>query len=305
MSGSAKSSGKKPGGTKKTGAKTAVAKSNGAKAGGAKPDGAKTREAILDAAVQLIAMHGYDNTTLEMIARQVGLSKPGLLYHFPSKNAIIGAVLARRDQVDKEELRINQVGWKALDALVELAKVNTKRQDIVALYSAMAVSANQPSHPASSWLKGHFDEVLQTTTEAIERGKEAGEIDPCAPSDTIARTMTAIMDGIQIQWLIATNHESAPRQAAGCDKEVATTGAGDASTATTGPLATRFSATEAAGSGVISTGPSGVGLSGNEGAGKEVTGVDLGISPSAPLYPADLATDLEEYVKQLKRLYAI
>lgn len=62
---------------------------------------AKTRageanaERILDAALGVFAAHGYRGTRIDEIAEAVGMSKPNLLYYFPSKEALYTAVLTR------------------------------------------------------------------------------------------------------------------------------------------------------------------------------------------------------------------
>ncbi len=53
----------------------------------------KNRAAILDAALDVFSAHGYRGATVDQIALQAGLSKPNLLYYFPSKDAIHVALL--------------------------------------------------------------------------------------------------------------------------------------------------------------------------------------------------------------------
>ena len=53
----------------------------------------KNRQAILDAALQVFSAHGFRGSTVDRIAERAGLSKPNLLYYFPSKEAIYVAVL--------------------------------------------------------------------------------------------------------------------------------------------------------------------------------------------------------------------
>jgi RND superfamily putative drug exporter len=48
---------------------------------------------ILDRAAGLFAQHGFAQTSLKSLADAVGLSKPGLLHHFPSKEALYEAAL--------------------------------------------------------------------------------------------------------------------------------------------------------------------------------------------------------------------
>lgn len=48
----------------------------------------KNREAILAAALQEFSAQGFAGTTIDRIAETAGLSKPNVLYYFPSKEAI-------------------------------------------------------------------------------------------------------------------------------------------------------------------------------------------------------------------------
>ncbi|MFD4637480.1 TetR/AcrR family transcriptional regulator [Lentzea sp. NPDC058436] len=52
-------------------------------------------ENILDAAAALFARHGFEQTSLKSLADAVGLSKAGLLHHFPSKDALFEAAWAQ------------------------------------------------------------------------------------------------------------------------------------------------------------------------------------------------------------------
>lgn len=47
------------------------------------------RNDILQAACRLVRVRGVANMTLEAVAREAGVSKGGLLYHFPAKEALI------------------------------------------------------------------------------------------------------------------------------------------------------------------------------------------------------------------------
>jgi AcrR family transcriptional regulator len=54
-----------------------------------------TQMAILDAASKVILDKGVEALTLDAVAQQAGLSKGGLLYHFPSKKSLIEGMINR------------------------------------------------------------------------------------------------------------------------------------------------------------------------------------------------------------------
>lgn len=56
---------------------------------------ARNRETILDAALEVFSGQGFRGATLDQIAEVAGLSKPNLLYYFPSKEAIHQTLLTR------------------------------------------------------------------------------------------------------------------------------------------------------------------------------------------------------------------
>ena len=55
----------------------------------------RNRAAILSAGLDVFSQFGFRGTTLDQIAEAAGLSKPNLLYYFPSKEAIHAALLER------------------------------------------------------------------------------------------------------------------------------------------------------------------------------------------------------------------
>jgi len=67
-------------------------------------------ERIVDRAAGLFARHGFAHTSVQSVADAVGLSKAGLLHHFPSKQALWDAVL----------VQAAALGSQACDAVADL-----------------------------------------------------------------------------------------------------------------------------------------------------------------------------------------
>lgn len=54
-----------------------------------------TRSALLDAAQEIVLASGPDRLTLDAVALKAGVSKGGVLYHFPNKDALLAGLLQR------------------------------------------------------------------------------------------------------------------------------------------------------------------------------------------------------------------
>ena len=59
------------------------------------PNSSSTKDEILDAAEIVVVDQGPQNLTLDAVYKMAGISKGGLLYHFPSKELLIDAMLVR------------------------------------------------------------------------------------------------------------------------------------------------------------------------------------------------------------------
>ena len=64
--------------------------------------GVERRERILDAATRRFTTSGYSQTSLADIARDVGVTSPGVTHHFPTKQHILLAITERRFDVLNE-----------------------------------------------------------------------------------------------------------------------------------------------------------------------------------------------------------
>ena len=82
--------------------------------------GERSRREILDAAAKFLRSHGYHATTLRDIAAAVGIKAGSIYYHFPSKDAIVAAVM--NDGVD----RVHDAVTAALAALPQGASIEAR-----------------------------------------------------------------------------------------------------------------------------------------------------------------------------------
>ncbi|WP_146343998.1 TetR family transcriptional regulator C-terminal domain-containing protein [Phaeobacter marinintestinus] len=86
----------------------------------------RNRAAILEAALDVFSAQGFRGATVDQIANAAGLSKPNLLYYFPSKEAMHNALLSRLLDTWLDPLRDLDADGDPLEEL--LAYVHRKLQ---------------------------------------------------------------------------------------------------------------------------------------------------------------------------------
>ena len=206
------------------------------------------RARILNEAVVLFGEHGYAGTSLADIANAADISKAGLLHHFSSKDELFCKVLERRDREDAlsilvdspavegdaVETPVDTVGnldtlevasvsdldgnpWVLLERYIELLERNVAHRDLTAIYTATAVSVLDAEHPAHRWMANHLNSAVERFESSFEAGKAAGLVDPQMPSRLVARSLVALIDGLQLQWLCSTTPGTAAAEALSTD----------------------------------------------------------------------------------------
>lgn len=164
---------------------------------------AGTRTAILDAALEVFAESGYRAGSLREVAERVGMSEAGLLHHFRSKSALLMAVLDHRDALARELVDFDLPdGVEALRGLVKLAEHNASIPGVVELYCTLSAEATSPAHPAHAYFVNRYDSVRESISASFRRVAEAGRLNPGVDPGRAAVATIALMDGLQVQWLL-------------------------------------------------------------------------------------------------------
>ena len=125
-----------------------------------------TRERILEVALGLFERQGYAGTSLRDISDQLGVTKAALYYHFPSKEALLDAVLAGGTPLP-EQVAAAIAGPLPADPGEEAA-LRVRAACAVACLPA-GVRAFRRVNPAASRLDGPTRALLVRTVLAVLR----------------------------------------------------------------------------------------------------------------------------------------
>jgi AcrR family transcriptional regulator len=164
---------------------------------------AVTRSAILDAALEVFAEGGFRSGSLREVAVRVGMSDAGLLHHFSSKSKLLAAVLDRRDELGQQFVPLDSDdGVAVLRGLVALARFNASEPGVVELYSTLSAEATSPDHPAHAYFVGRYEVVRARVGAAFVDLENRGLLRPNVSPAFATRATIAMMDGLQVQWLL-------------------------------------------------------------------------------------------------------
>ncbi|WP_040816255.1 TetR/AcrR family transcriptional regulator [Nocardia concava] len=162
------------------------------------------REQIIDEALKAFADNGYRSTSIAEIADRCGLSQPGLLHYFPNKAALLSAVLDYRDRLDYDRLGFDQQlhGKDALLRLAQLVDHNMHVPGLVRLFTVLTSEAVTADHPAHEWALNRYRLLQVYLSAALQAGIDDGSIRAGIDPAVVARQVFAMMDGLQLQWLV-------------------------------------------------------------------------------------------------------
>lgn len=157
------------------------------------------RAEIVRAALEVIAERGYRGATLGSVAERVGLTQQGLLHYFPTKEALLIAVLEERDRWDTSGGR-DRENWR-LDLMESLVEYNAMRPGIVQTFSALLGESVTDGHPAREFFTERYGQVRSSMADVLRL--EFGERLPSGLTpEQVAPLLTAVVDGLQYQWLL-------------------------------------------------------------------------------------------------------
>lgn len=142
----------------------------------------RNREVILRAALEVFAQYGFRGATLDQIAIEAGLSKPNLLYYFPSKEAMHHELLQGLLETWLDPLRaLNPQG----DPLDEILAYVRRKLELARDYPRESrLFANEILQGAPRilpYLESDLRELVEHSAATIRRWTREGRLAPVDP----------------------------------------------------------------------------------------------------------------------------
>ena len=162
---------------------------------------AERRRTILATALEVFAESGFRGASIREIASRVGMTDTGVVHHFGGKGNLLLEVVKQKENEDSDARRDPY--------LRDLVARNGSRQGTVRLFTTLSAESTDPEHPAHDHFVNRYTSVRENLTERLARDSAAGLIPTSIDPATASRIMLAVMDGLQIQWLLDPSLEMA------------------------------------------------------------------------------------------------
>jgi len=162
------------------------------------PRGERRREQILEAAVEVFAEQGYRAGGLAALAERVGMTPPGVLYYFGTKERLLREVVAERDRVDLSTLSDH---IRLRDLRITGAH-NEETGTLTRLFLVLATENLDPDDPLHDFFVERYEAVRALWRQVLRTEQGAGRVRADVDVDAVATEALAVIQGLELQWLM-------------------------------------------------------------------------------------------------------
>lgn len=160
-----------------------------------------TKTAILDAAQELIQRNGANAMSYQHISEAIGIRKASIHHHFPTKDALLNALVQRYTTyflglVDSivESKKDSVEKLRAYAGLFE-ATLSEGKQDKACLCGMLGAELSTLGGPAAAGIKRFYRENEARLVRVLEEGKAQGQFHYKGEAKLVAAMIFSLLEG--------------------------------------------------------------------------------------------------------------
>ena len=164
------------------------------------------REQLLDAAARVLAQRGYAEAQIEEIAAAADTSKGGLYFHFPTKEALVAAVIGRAGDILRRRVNraVSDAGpdpvARADAALATLIDTLSAHRSLARVLVSDTLAGSAPARDRIAAIEDEFvDVVANELRHALDAGRLSNLDAPLDP-DLTARAWVGMVQSTLAAW---------------------------------------------------------------------------------------------------------
>lgn len=155
---------------------------------------ASTRDRVLDAALGAFAARGVAATSLDDLAVDLGITKQAILYHFSSKERLLGSVIDRTAgelvKLYEEDERPGLVGFDRIASVVRTTfRIAARRPELLGLLRQVS----RLGDPHTTRLAAGLHDLMERARGFLEREMTAGRLRRHEPRFLLASAYSAVL----------------------------------------------------------------------------------------------------------------
>jgi len=167
--------------------------------------GEDARVDLKDTAVRCFSRYGYQGTSIDRIAREAGVTKGAIYYHYKDKNDLLSAAVA--DRVAEFEDRVQNAcqgvgGAQSLQRVVAVSIQHAISNDHPRFAIKLMVEAIDTHDPLLDEMRGMMRRFRAFLRNIVRAGQDSGEFRADADADAIAATFTSAVIGAETQYYL-------------------------------------------------------------------------------------------------------
>ena len=159
--------------------------------------GAATRERLTAAALRVFAARGYRCGSINDVAALAGVTRQGLLHHYPTKEALLLALL---DRIDADGEAVAPAG-DLLRLALAAPDASEEGRALVQFLHVLAAEVTGDGHPAREWVARRRERVVAAFARAVEEAVGAGRVPAGTDPEAAAKVLVALREGLEALWL--------------------------------------------------------------------------------------------------------
>ena len=164
------------------------------------------REQLLDAAARVLAQRGYAEAQMEEIAAAADTSKGGLYFHFPTKEALVAAVIGRAGDILRRRVNraMSDAGpdpvARADAALATLIDTLSAHRSLARVLVSDTLAGAAPARDRIAAIEDEFvDVVANELRHALDAGR-LSNLDAALDPDLTARAWVGMVQSTLGAW---------------------------------------------------------------------------------------------------------
>ncbi|NLJ29149.1 TetR/AcrR family transcriptional regulator [Desulforhabdus amnigena] len=174
----------------------------------------QTRRNMLVAATKLFARQGYHKTTITDICQSIGLTSGAIFHHFPSKEALLDAVIERLERgIRIYSDYLDGVEKGSLEVVTEMVSIMcrhfNRQPEATICLAALATEFAGSNHPVEQRLKDIYTGFVKSLSRILKDNPRIRN-----PRVT-AMAFVGLVQGIAVQGLLREGEQTIDELARG------------------------------------------------------------------------------------------